>query len=447
MNNHLFCLLGSLLVSGAAFAQSLTAEQCVARALQHNAAIGKASNEVESARRQKQEAFTNYFPQVSAVGGTFRSNKEMFAADIDAASLLPSSLVGSLPASVLTALAEPLSIAAVKSGTVAGVAAVQPVFAGGRIVNGNRLAAEGVAVSRLQERQAQDEVRLTTERYFWQVVTLKEKLRTVQTVEATLDRLETDVARSVEAGITRRNDLLQIRLRRNSVATDKAKLLNAIALSRQVLAQYIGLGGSDTFDVVAPDTAGAIVAPSSALRVDHAEALPQTTAYQLLQANVRVQRLQKRIETGQHLPTVSVGAGYSYYHLSGLNRSFGTVFATVSLPISSWWGGSHAIRRRKLQVMNAESDARDGGELLQLRMQKVWNELDDAYRQMQLARQSVEQSEENLRLHTDFYRAGTTTMSNLLEAQALYRQACHDYTDAFAQYRIKACEYRQSTGR
>jgi hypothetical protein len=37
-------------------------------------------------------------------------------------------------------------------------------------------------------------------------------------------------------------------------------------------------------------------------------------------------------------------------------------------------------------------------------------------------------------------------MSDLLEAQLLYQQACDKHTDAFADYHQKLLEYRQSVG-
>ena len=55
-------------------------------------------------------------------------------------------------------------------------------------------------------------------------------------------------------------------------------------------------------------------------------------------------------------------------------------------------------------------------------------------------------AEENLRLHKDYYRVGTTTMTDLLLAEEQYQQACDRYTDAFAVFQTKQLESRQATG-
>ena len=69
-----------------------------------------------------------------------------------------------------------------------------------------------------------------------------------------------------------------------------------------------------------------------------------------------------------------------------------------------------------------------------------------ANQQLLIANRSIEQAGENLRLNRDYYRAGTSRMSDLLEAQLLYQQACDKHTDAFADHQNKLLEYRQAVG-
>lgn len=171
-----------------------------------------------------------------------------------------------------------------------------------------------------------------------------------------------------------------------------------------------------------------------------------TTEYQLLQKQVEATRLQKKMAVGQQLPSVAVGAGYNYHNLLDNDHSFGMIYATVSVPISDWWGGSHAIKRKKIEYEKAQEQLTDNAQLLQIRMQNAWNAVVEARQQLDIARRSIEQAQENLRLNRNYYRAGTCTMSNLLEAQMLYQQALDKQTDAYAELQNKLLEYRQSIG-
>ena len=422
-----------------------TLQQLKDSALQNNVAVSNARLSIEAATQQRKEAFTKYFPNVSATGLWFNANKGMAQTSINPSEAIPASLASalstSLPAEALSALANPISISMMKNGTIAGITALQPVFAGGQIVNGNRLAKVGEDVSRLQLQLSENEVEKTAEQYFWQVVSLQEKMETIAAVEAMLADIHKDVDVAVLAGVALRNDLLQVQLRQNEVESQRLKLHNGISIVRQLLAQYCGL--RDTAFVLSHDADAEIPVT---MRQDHQQALLSTSEYRLLDKQVEAAKLQKNLAVGQNLPSVAIGAGYNYHNLLDNNHSFAMLFATISVPISDWWGGSHAIKRKKIAYQQAIDEQQDKAQLLQIRMQNAWNGVVEARQQLDIAQRSIEQSEENLRLHRDYYRAGTCKMSDLLEAQLLYQQSCDKHTDAYADLQNKILEYKQSTG-
>ena len=426
-------------------AQSYTLEQLKDSALHNNIAIRSAKYGVEAAQQQRKEAFTKFFPNVSGTGLWFNANKGMAKMDIDPSGIitpeLGASLAQMLPAEALAAMGNPISMSMMKNGTIGSLMAVQPVFAGGQIINGNKLAKVGEEVNQLQLQLSENEVEKTVEQYFWQLASLQEKMKTINAVDTLLADIYKDVDVAVRAGVAMRNDFLQVQLRRNDIESQRLKLQNGISIIRLLLSQYSGL--RDTSFAISYQTT--VDLPLLSMQ-DHQQALTGTVEYQLLGKQVEATNLQKKMAIGQNLPTVAVGAGYTYHNLMEKDHSFGMIFATVSVPISDWWGGSHAIKRRKLEYQEAVEQLEDNAQLLQIRMQNAWNGVEESYLQLQLAQRSIEQAEENLRLNRDYYRAGTSRMSDLLEAQLLYQQACDKHTDAFADYHQKLLEYRQSVG-
>ena len=426
-------------------AQTYSLEQLKDSARHNNFAIRSAQYDIEAASQQRKEAFTKFFPNISGTGLWFNANKAMAQTSLNPAEMIPPELGASLaqmfPPEALAALANPISISMMKNGVIAGVQAVQPVFAGGQIVNGNKLAKVGEDVSRLQMRLSENEVEKTAEQYFWQFASLQEKMKTVEAVETLLSDICKDVDVAVRAGVAMRNDLLQVQLRQNDIASQKLKLRNGLALVRMLLSQYCGL--RDTSFVISYQTDAV---PPISSKQDHQQALLGTTEYQLLGKQVEAANLQHKIAIGQNLPSVAVGAGLNYHNLLDKNHTFAMVFATVSVPISDWWGGSHAIKRRKVEHQQAQEQLQDNAELLKIKMQSAWNSVEESYQQLLLAQLSIEQAEENLRLNRDYYNAGMTKMSDLLEAQMLYQQSCDKRTDAFADYQNKLLDYRQATG-
>ena len=123
------------------------------------------------------------------------------------------------------------------------------------------------------------------------------------------------------------------------------------------------------------------------------------------------------------------------------------MFVSVSVPISGWWGGSHSIKQQKIQEQIAYNDKIDTEEQLLLQMQNIKNELDNAYKQILLAKDAIGQSSENLRLNNEYYKAGTVTLTDVLDAQTLLQQSRDRYVETYSDYKQKQFEYLQVTGR
>lgn len=415
------CLLSSWAITAEA-QQLLTLEECSRLALENNAKMKNARLDVKGSEESRKEAFTKYFPTISATGGAFTTDNGM--AEMV---LMPG-----------------MEMTLVKNGVMGGVTALQPVFAGGQIWNSNKLAALAVEVSRYQMKQSENEVSLTVEQYYWQQVSLQEKRKTISIIESLIDNLYKDVEVAVKAGVANRNELLQVQLKKNSVASDRLKIENNLRLSKMVLAQYIGLP-EDDFTI---QTALQEALPSpETYRIDPITALPSTVEYQLLDKSLEASRLQYKLKVGQHLPTVGVGASYMYHNILDTDHSFGMVFASVSIPLTGWWGGSHAIKKQKLQLKATEYTRQNSNEQLLIRMQKLWNELEESYKQVNLSEESIRTAEENVRLSTDYYHAGTETLSYLLDAQSLLQQSRDQYTEDYTNYLIRRTQYLQATGR
>ena len=444
MKKTIATVLCAVCCAGSATAQQfMTLQQLKDSALKNNIAIRDARNSIDAASQQRKEALTKYFPNISANGAWFNANKHIIDKNIKPTDYVPTSVAMAmaqiLPPEALIDLVNPINVSMVKDGIIAGVTATQPVFAGGKIINSNRLARVGVEASRLQLRLSENEVEQKTEQYYWQLVTLEEKMNTIKAVEELLADIHKDVDVAVRAGLVMRNDLLQVELRQNDIESQKLKLQNGISIVQRLLAQYCGLN-SNIIHVKKEDVVASAPVETGGNLMDLAE-------YQLLQKQVDAAHLKKLITVGQSMPTVAVGAGYNYYKINDMNRNFGMVFATVNVPISDWWGGSHAIKRKKIEQRKAEEELADKAELLNIRMEKAWNDVTEAYQQLTIAQRSIEQAEENLRLNRNYYKAGTSRMADLLEAQLLYQQARDRQTDAFADYQNKQLEYRIATGR
>lgn len=417
--------------------KAYTLEECINEAVKNNLSLRNADNQIAMSGEQRKEAYTKYFPTVSASGNGFIANKGLIQMDMGG-----------------------MGLSLAKNGIMAGVTAMQPIFAGGQIINSNKLAKVGEEVSRLQRNMNENDIRLTTEQYYWNIVMLKEKLATLDQLDKQLASVRKDAQAAVDAGIRNRNDLLQVQLRQNEVKTSRIQVENAEATMKDLLAQMMGHTGEE-LDVASLSGMTSKNVESSAkgkanlpMPEDPQQffqspesSLAQTNEYQLLDKQIESSKLQYKLSVGKNLPSVAVGGAYLYNNVMDKSQNSLIGLLTVSVPISSWWGGSHDMKRQKLQIINSQNDKQDKSELLIVKMRKAWNDMNDAYKQVAIAQESITQSEENLRLNTDYYQAGTATISDLLDAQTLFQQSRDKYVESFTNYEVKKREYLQATGR
>lgn len=401
----------------------LSLDQCKEMAVENNASVKIARGNVDAAKQVKDEAYTKYFPTVDASAMAFGTSR--YVVNLDLFNIA--------------------NLKMIKKGVGANVVAVQPVYAGGRIVNGNKLASVGVEASKLEQENTVDKVRLTAEQYYWQLYTLKSKKHTLETVIAMVDTLQRQVKVAVDAGVVLRNDLLKVDLKRNDFEALMVDLDNGIILSQKLLAQYVGLDGQaiDIEDPVLPDAVPELPVD---IFVEPSQALYGTANYKLLGKQVEAADLEAKMAKGSNLPTVGVGAGYFYDDAINDKNHFGAVFVSVNIPISGWWSGSHATKQKEIKANNARLQLDDLSQMLKLNMSNAWDDLTAAHRKMVISHESITQSEENLRLNRNYYNAGVTTITDLLDAQTLYRQAFDGYAEAYGNFCAKRAAYLNAIG-
>ena len=448
LKRYMICFLMTGSLAGTVFSQKITLERCKEQALKNNVAIRNGALSVQAAEQTKKEAFTKYFPSVSASANTFTSSKALMEMTIKGGNL---PVYDGNPANLATATQfayfPDANIAMLKKGSVAMVSATQPLFAGGRIVNGNKLASVGVEAQKLSAALSANEVTLQTEQYFWQIVSLEEKMKTINQVELLLQNLQKDVDLAYKAGVSPMNDVLNVKLKRNELSGNRLKVENGIRICKMALCQYAGMPNDSTLEIDYAESDFRLISSPETYAVNPQEAVAHRTESRLLQKSVEASRLQVRIKQGELLPEAGVGVTYATENMLGYERHYGIAFASLKVPVSDWWGGSHAIKKRKLDEQIAINNQTNANEQMLLQIQQTWQDLKESYKQIGIAQVAVDQATENHRLNADSYKAGTVSLSDLLSAQSSLQQSKDRYVDACTDYMMKKLKYLQATGR
>lgn len=466
--------------------QKLTLQQCLDNAVKYNHTLQQAQTEIDIAVEQKKEAWTLHFPQVAANALAFKTFKRLFYEDKSGAQRVLTddpetlqtitdvcSMIGGFEPNL--DLLAPIDMTyrnwfhGFDAGYAGTLSAVWPLYVGGQITNGNKLAKIGIQAAELKKIISEREVLQQVTDCYWKLATIKYNLHTIEAAEKQIAAVKERVQALLDAGVITRNALLQVNLRDQELQSTRVKLENGDKLLRLLLANQIGITDRD-IDIVVPSEEDIPVLP-----VYDADGSLNRTELRLAQKGIEAEQIKVKLERGKLMPSVALGVAMfrAATNLSSINSSLdveikgplaefapdqtkfhkdfsyqptksqnvGVSFASVTIPISQWWGGTHAVRRQKLRVQQARITYDDAKEKVALDNQSAYLKVTEAYKQIEIAQESVKQADENLRIHSEQYDVGTITISDLLDAETLNRKAQNQLSSAIADYQVKLADY------
>lgn len=431
-------------------AQPLTLEQCLDRARQNNRELCNAALDIQSANEQKKEVFTYYFPRISANVMAFQFFDEL----VNASGNLPQEYASIAKLLSPTTNSTHFEISEFNRAYALSATLVQPLYFGGQIINGNKLAKVQQDVMKLKLQMTESELLQKVTECYWQLACVRYNLNTIEAAEEMLERVQSQVNTFMEAGVTTRNSQLRVHLRQQELSSLRLKLENTDHILLLLLAQLIGIAPEDAnenFDIVVEDRP--VEEPIEMKESPLTYSPEHRVELQLAHKAVKAQALEIKMERGKYLPHLGIGVGVYNSGLGGFSKEFrnyicpylnnGFVFGTLSIPISDWWGGSHAIKRQKIKLKQVQNIRDDARELLQIDIERAWSNLQEAYKQTLIAQASCEEAAENLRITSDQYKMSTCTLTELLDAETLDRKAQNDLSQAKANYQIALANYRR----
>mgnify|MGYP001177988231 CR=1 FL=1 len=428
-------LLGMLSVSLAIQAPAqnilrLTQKECHQLALQRNENLQKAHNALRQADLDKGIAFSAYLPKLDGMAsGTY-----MF------------------PDTKMTGMELQLH-----GMYLAGISIMQPLYTGGKIIAGNKLARIGQESAAENIKKTQMEAIAEADKAYWSYIAVRQKIRMLETYRIQMDTLYLQVRTAVKAGMGTDNELLRITAKRSEIDYQLQKAQNGSELCRLALCHAVG----ESFDtqIIPIDTLIQITAPE---QLD--ESITFRPELKLLEHQIAAQKQQIKIARSHILPQIGLSAGYAYYgniKLNGMTTDpqgnyipftqkiddgIGLVMASVSIPLFHWGEGLKKIKKAKLDLQNAQLDLQRNPRLLTIEMRQAIQNLTNGYNLVQTAELGSKEAKENLRVMSDRYANGLSTLTDLLDAQSQWQQAESNRIESLTQYKIYETEYQRCAG-
>ncbi len=196
----------------------------------------------------------------------------------------------------------------------------QPLYMGGKIRAYNKITKYAEELARQQHDSGLQDVILSTDQAYWQVVSLASKKKLAEGYLKLLQKLESDVDKMIAEGVATKADGLSVKVKVNEAEMTLTKVEDGLSLSRMLLCQLCGLDLSSPIilkdekgnDLKLPDPVAANGIDLNTVYATRPEVRSLELATQIYKQKVNVTR-------SEYLPSLALMGSYMMTNPSVFN--------------------------------------------------------------------------------------------------------------------------------
>lgn len=459
----------------------LSLDSCRALALANNKDLLISNEKINAAHYQRKAAFTNYLPNFSATGAYMRNQKEFSLLNSDQKAALsglgtslasPLEQAGGVIAQLHPELASKVSelgasltsafnnagnslIDALRTDTrnvyAGAVTLTQPLYMGGKIRAYNKITQYAEELARQQHQGGMQEVIMSTDQAYWQVVSLVNKKKLAEGYLKLLQQLDSDVEKMIAEGVATKADGLSVRVKVNEAEMTLTKVEDGLSLARMLLCQLCGLDLSSPVTLTDENMSDIpLLTPET--HFDMSTAYANRPEIRSLELATQIYKQKVNITRSEHLPSIALMGNYMVTNPSVFNgfenkfKGMWNVGVMVQIPIWHWGEGLYKTRAAKAEARITQYQLEDAREKIELQVNQAAFKVNEAGKKLLMASKNMEKAEENLRYATLGFKEGVIATSNVLEAQTAWLSAQSEKIDAQIDVKLTEIYLKKSLG-
>jgi len=423
----------TLSFAGQARAQRvLTLDSCRSLAKEHSRTLQQKDEEIKAAHAKKQQVMTNFFPQVAARGVYLHMQKELHLIDWDKP-------LGHLNFLIPERLRH-LGTVDLRNLWVGNVTAIQPLFLGGKIISGYKMASLAERLQGELRQTAETEVETKLDETYWQVVSLRSKERLLDQLVHLLKQTVKDVDASIDAGVATKADGLSVRTKLSEAEVKRSQVVNGLELSRMLLADLCGLSEDEPFTLAEEGHLQELLLSTQTAPIvrdeDTEAAIERRSEIRSLRLVDSIYSKRVNMESASLFPKLYGVASYSTTNpnsFQGQKKEFGGQYylgLMLEVPISDLFSGTFKRRQAKAEHRVKQLELAEARSKINLQIKQALRTADDARRAYTTALSAVKMAEENMRYAKAGYDEGVIPLLNYTMAQTAWMSAQDSLIDA-----------------
>lgn len=423
----------TLSFAGQARAQRvLTLDSCRSLAKEHSRTLQQKDEEIKAAHAKKQQVMTNFFPQVAARGVYLHMQKELHLIDWDKP-------LGHLNFLIPERLRH-LGTVDLRNLWVGNVTAIQPLFLGGKIISGYKMASLAERLQGELRQTAETEVETKLDETYWQVVSLRSKERLLDQLVRLLEQTVKDVDASIDAGVATKADGLSVRTKLSEAEVKRSQVVNGLELSRMLLADLCGLSEDEPFTLAEEGHLQELLLSTQTAPIardeDTEAAIERRSEIRSLRLVDSIYSKRVNMESASLFPKLYGVASYSTTNpnsFQGQKKEFAGQYylgLMLEVPISDLFSGTFKRRQAKAEHRVKQLELAEARSKINLQIKQALRTADDAHRAYTTALSAVKMAEENMRYAKAGYDEGVIPLLNYTMAQTAWMSAQDSLIDA-----------------
>ncbi len=485
-----FCIIYLALITLPAGAQRvLRLDSCRALAIANNKELLISQEKINAAHYQKKAAFTNYLPKLSATGGYMRNQKEFsLLSDAQKGALgsvgtqvsgaMQSGIQGLLTQhpeliqnpqfmALLQALgsadiATPLNsigsaiVDAFRTDTrnmyAGALTLTQPLYMGGKIRAYNKITRYAEELAQQQHNSGMQDVILSTDQAYWQVVSLANKKRLAESYLQLLQKLDGDMQKMIAEGVATKADGLSVKVKVNEAEMTMTKVDDGLSLARMLLCQLCGLDLSSPITLADEQEEDLPLSSIAANGIDLEQVYSLRPEVRSLELAAEIYKQKVNVERSAYLPSIALMGNYIATNPSVFNsfekkfKGMWNVGVVVSMPIWHWGEGIYKVKAAKAEARIARYQLEEAKEKIELQVSQSAFKVREATKKLAMAEKNLEKANENLRYANLGFEEGVIPASNVLEAHTAWLSAQSEKIDAQIDVKLTEIYLKKATG-
>ena len=467
----------------------LSLDSCRALAIANNKELLISQEKINAAHYQKKAAFTNYLPNISASGGYMRNQKEfslLSDAQKGALGSVGTQVSGALQNGIQGMLTQhpelmqnPQFMAILQSLGSADIATplnglgqslvdafrtdtrnmyagaltlTQPLYMGGKIRAYNKITKYAEELARQQHNTGMQEVILSTDQAYWQVVSLASKKKLAEGYLELLQKLESDVDKMIAEGVATKADGLSVKVKVNEAEMTLTKVNDGLSLAKMLLCQLCGLDLSSSITLADEKKDDLGTVPVAEKNIDINNVYATRPEVRSLELATQIYKQKVNVTRAEFLPSVALMGNYMATNPSVFNsfekkfKGMWNVGVMVSVPIWHWGEGIYKVKAAKSEARIAQYQLDNAKEKIELQVNQSAFKVNEAAKTLIMAEKNLEKADENLRYATLGFEEGVIPASNVLEAHTAWLSAQSEKIDAQIDVKLTEIYLKKATG-